>query len=159
MERMRIGELAEKVQLSPKTIRYYELIGLVPAPGRGENAYRLYSTAAVDRLRFIRRAKALGLSLEEIREIASYALDGHCVTLQSHLQDLLQAKLAETESRIAELTLFKEQLEGFCRELSGDSPRKLITQGPPSSSGAACACLDQGDKGGDPAQSRSGLTL
>jgi DNA-binding transcriptional MerR regulator len=68
---MRIGELATRFGLNPKTIRYYEEIGLLPRAERSDSGYRLYDEHDVERLGFIRRAKTLGLSLDEIRDILS----------------------------------------------------------------------------------------
>jgi len=69
---MRIGELAELVGVNPKTVRYYEGIGLLPDPERLPSGYRDYTDADVDRLGFIRTAQRLGLSLSEISEILAF---------------------------------------------------------------------------------------
>lgn len=66
---MQIGELAKAAEVPAKTIRYYEDIGLLPHPPRTEGGYRRYGPEAADRLRFIRKAQALGLTLSEIREL------------------------------------------------------------------------------------------
>lgn len=66
---MRIGELANVVGLSPDTIRYYERVDLLPPPARTPSGYRIYSTQAVDRLRFIQGAQRLGLKLDDIRDL------------------------------------------------------------------------------------------
>ena len=66
---LRIGQLAAEFGLNPKTIRYYEAIGSLPPPERTDAGYRLYTDADVERLRFIGKAKLIGLSLDEIREI------------------------------------------------------------------------------------------
>ncbi|PSO54940.1 MAG: heavy metal-responsive transcriptional regulator, partial [Actinobacteria bacterium QS_5_72_10] len=66
---MRIGELGDVVGVNPKTIRYYEDIGLLPQPARTTGGDRTYDQDDVDRLAFIRRAQQLGLHLDEIREI------------------------------------------------------------------------------------------
>lgn len=66
---MRIGEIAEQVGLNPKTIRYYEEIGVVPEPERTASGYRQYDDEDVERLAFIRRAQQLELRLDEIGEI------------------------------------------------------------------------------------------
>jgi len=69
---MRIGELAGLVGVNPKTVRYYEGIGLLPDPERRPSGYREYTDDDVDRLRFIRTAQRLGLSLSEISEILGF---------------------------------------------------------------------------------------
>ena len=69
---MRIGELAGRLGVNPKTIRYYESIGLLPDPGRTPSGYRVYDEDAVDRLRFIRTAQRLGVTLDEVKEILGF---------------------------------------------------------------------------------------
>ena len=140
MERLTISELAKTVGLNPPTIRYYEQIGLLPPPRRSEAGYRLYSQEDVQRLRLIQRAKLLSLSLEEVKEIIGYALDGSCIALQSELLALLQKKLAETQHRIAELTLFHEELSRFCDDLSA---RLASGQGQSASLEDPCHCLGE----------------
>ena len=65
----RIGELAAELGIDPKTIRYYEQTGLLPVQTRTSSGYRVYGAADQDRLRFIGKAKAIGLSLKEIAEV------------------------------------------------------------------------------------------
>src|ERR671914_136430 len=98
---MRIGELAERSGVSAKTIRYYEDIGLLPAPARLGSGYRDYEPSTLDRLAFIRAAQAVGLSLGEIRGIL--ALRDQGATPCSHVLDLLRTRSAELDRRIAEL--------------------------------------------------------
>ena len=82
-----IGELATELKLNPKTIRYYEEVGLLPEPRRSESGYRLYSKHEVERLRLIQRAKLVGLSLAETKEIVEYAIDGRCNALEALVAD------------------------------------------------------------------------
>jgi DNA-binding transcriptional MerR regulator len=65
----RIGELARVFGLNPRTLRYYESLGLLTPARRGSGSYRIYTEADADRLRFILKAKRLGLGLREIREL------------------------------------------------------------------------------------------
>src|SRR5690606_16567547 len=67
--RMRIGELAERLGVNPKTIRYYESIGLLSPPERTPAGYRIYGEDALERLTFIKTAQRLGITLDETREI------------------------------------------------------------------------------------------
>src|SRR2546430_17391955 len=67
-ESMRIGELGERADLSAKTIRYYEDIGILPEPERTASGYRDYDESALERLRFIKAAQAVGVTLGEIKE-------------------------------------------------------------------------------------------
>ena len=66
---MRIGELADRLGVTTKSIRFYESIGLLPDPARTASGYRDYAEADAERLTFIKTAQRLGLSLDEIREI------------------------------------------------------------------------------------------
>src|ERR671911_1177373 len=72
--RLKIGEVANWTGLSIKTIRYYESRGLLEQPSRTEGGYRLYGPEEVARLRFVQRAKLLGLTLEEIKELVKLAV-------------------------------------------------------------------------------------
>jgi MerR family mercuric resistance operon transcriptional regulator len=77
-ERIRIGELSRRTGCNIETIRYYERIGLLPAPVRSAGRYRLYDTADWRRLSFIRRARELGLTLDEVRSLVSLSAGGLC---------------------------------------------------------------------------------
>ena len=105
---MRIGELAARFGLNPKTIRYYEEIGLLPRADRSESGYRRYNERDIERLGFIRRAKTLGLSLDEIRDILSVQQTGEPPCGQ--LLDLIDLKISAIDQRIAELQAFRADL-------------------------------------------------
>ena len=98
---MRIGELAKQGDVSTKTVRYYESIGLLQIPERSESGYRIYTDAAVERLRFIRDAKASGLSLNEIMSVLELkeAGQGSC----ADTAELLERHLEEIDAQIARL--------------------------------------------------------
>jgi DNA-binding transcriptional MerR regulator len=91
---MRIGEVGERAGVSPKTIRYYEQIGLVPEPHRRPNGYRDYEGSSVGLLRFIRAAQSIGLSLVEIREVLAFRdraeqpCDHVLEVIERHVEDL-----------------------------------------------------------------------
>jgi DNA-binding transcriptional MerR regulator len=105
---MEIRQLAAQVGISPKTIRYYEDIGLLPAPRRKPNGYRQYSQADVERLQLVVGARRLGLALDEIREILDLRDRGRapCRVLLQRLAD----KADEITRRIAELQHMERQL-------------------------------------------------
>ncbi len=105
---MRIGELAARFGLNPKTIRYYEEIGLLPRAGRSASGYRLYDERDVERLGFIRRAKTLGLSLDEIRDILKVEEEGSPPCCQ--VLDLIDVKISAIDQRMAELQAFRTEL-------------------------------------------------
>ena len=98
---MTIGAAARRVGMSIDTIRYYEREGLLPAAPRRASGYRDYDATAVERLRFIRRAKALGFTLEEIRELLVLSVD-HERGVRG-VKQRAESRLAEIERRIREL--------------------------------------------------------
>lgn len=105
---MRVGELAAHFGLNPKTIRYYEEIDLLPRAERSESGYRLYDKRDVERLGFIRRAKTLGLSLDEIHDILSVQQTGELPCGQ--VLDLIAMKIRTIDQRMAELEAFRTEL-------------------------------------------------
>lgn len=109
-----IGDLSMRTEVNIETIRYYEKIGLLPAPGRTEGRHRVYWPAHVARLTFVRRSRELGFSLEEIRSLLRLVDGGHssCSDVQivtlKHLEDVrkkigdlqrLERTLSEVASR------------------------------------------------------------
>lgn len=106
--RLRIGELAAELGLNPRTIRYYEAIGLLPAPPRTPAGYRLYGAAGRERLRFIARAKAIGLTLDEIGEILALRREGRPPC--EHVLALLERKLAAVDRQLRALAEFRQAL-------------------------------------------------
>lgn len=108
MAALLIGDVAERAGLSAATVRYYEEIDLLPAPLRSVKGYRSYSEQTVDELRFIRKAQALGFSLDEIREILKLSRSGK--TPCSRVRSLAHQHLAAVEDRIRQLQQFRDQL-------------------------------------------------
>jgi DNA-binding transcriptional MerR regulator len=106
--RLRISQLASEFGLNPKTLRYYEEIGLLPAPKRSEAGYRLYGESDRDRLTFITKAKAIGLSLAEIGELLTLHRRGQQPCKQ--LLDLVQGKLAAVDAQLRVLEAFRAEL-------------------------------------------------
>jgi DNA-binding transcriptional MerR regulator len=105
---MFIQELSRLTGVTAKAIRYYESIGLMPPPQRADNNYRVYTSAAVERLRFIVAARALDFSLAEIGELLE-ARDRNVLRCQSVL-DSLAGRIAEIDRRIADLLALRESL-------------------------------------------------
>ena len=103
-----IGALAKRTGVGIDTIRYYEREGLLPAPRRRASGYRDYDAASVERLRFVRRAKALGFTLDEIRELLSLAGDRERGV--HGVKQRAQERLAEVERRIRELQSIRRGL-------------------------------------------------
>ena len=114
---MKIGELAKRTDVPIDTVRYYEREGLIPPPIRRASGYRDYVDADVDRLRFMRRAKGLGFTLHEIRELLSLtAMSGDDMAA---LHALTQAKLRDVEERIHSLTRIRAALQSLVTACPG----------------------------------------
>ncbi len=105
---MKIGDLAAAGGIRTQTIRFYEKRGLLPAAQRAANGYRVYDQEAVDRVQFIQRAQAAGLTLAEIGGILDVRAGGR--TPCAHVSDLLDAKLQEVDQRMAELAVLRADL-------------------------------------------------
>ncbi len=104
---LKIGELA-KLSGTTKTIRYYELIGLLHEPERTDSGYRLYEEKDVERLTFIRKAKSLGFSLTDIGETLTLydSQQAPCI----HVLALLDQKIQEIDQLVGELQELQEEL-------------------------------------------------
>lgn len=122
MQLMQVGEVARLTELPVRTIHYYEHRGLLEPAARSEAGYRLYGEEEVARLTFIKRAKLLGLTLEEIRELVSLAAECNRGEIMPRLKDVLQRKLDETERKMAELSAFRENLLYYRKRLSEADP-------------------------------------
>lgn len=118
-----IGELARRTKVSPRTIRFYEELGILPTPSRSTGGTRRYPRDYVFYVEGARMLKELGFSLEEIAELGHYALKGTAASQGT--QRLLKGKLAELEHRMRVLNrlhdLVTEAAEGR-RPKSGDQP-------------------------------------
>ncbi len=124
---MNIGETAERCGLGAKTIRYYEQSGLIPPANRNTNGYRIYSASDVERLRFLRRARAFGFSLEECRELL--ALLNNPERKSSDVKRLTEHHLELLDKKLKELRALRKQLGDLSSACSGDDT-------------AECAILD-----------------
>ncbi len=111
MESMTIGQVAKAAGVGVETIRYYERKGLLPEPPRRPSGYRQYPSTAVRRLTFIRRAKDLGFSLREIRELLDLRVQPEEAC--GAVRESAEAKIAEVEARIADLLSLKRALRGL----------------------------------------------
>ena len=123
---MRIGELAHLAGINPRTLRYYERIGLLAPSARTEAGYRLYSDTDADRLAFIRRAQTLGLSLTEIADIIALRDGGtppcrHVRALAVLRISAIDQQIAELEALRADLVLLAERADAVEAACSGGS--------------------------------------
>ncbi|HEX4459567.1 MAG TPA: MerR family transcriptional regulator [Polyangia bacterium] len=111
-DRMRIGELTERAQVTPRTVRYYESIGLIPPGKRIGYGQHYYTEETVVRLRKIDQLKNLGLSLDEIRDVIDlYFLDTSGVRPKVKVLAILRQHLAETDEKLAALGQFRADLQ------------------------------------------------
>jgi DNA-binding transcriptional MerR regulator len=110
---MLIGELARRTRVNPKTIRYYEEIRVLPPASRLPSRYRQYGDEDVERLEFIRSAKALGVTLEEIKEVLAFRDRGAAPC--PYVLKLLDAKVKEIQDRIRGLRMLAKDLRRLQR--------------------------------------------
>ncbi|MCP3805514.1 MerR family DNA-binding protein [Allokutzneria sp. A3M-2-11 16] len=108
---MRTGELARQAGVNPQTLRYYERRGLLAPPHRSTSGHRQYPAEALARLRFIKRAQALGFTLDETEELLHLA-DGGPPACDA-ARALAAARLADIEARLADLTRMRDSLSGL----------------------------------------------
>ena len=118
---LKIGQLAEATGESPYTIRYYERVGLLPPPPRTRAGYRMYPVETRERLAFIRKSQALGLTLSEVRDILEITSDGKAPCL--HVRSLVTDRLRDVEARLTELSHLRATLQDTLRRLDSDAPR------------------------------------
>lgn len=121
---MRIGELAGRVGVTTKTIRYYESIGLLPLPNRTESGYRTYDGSVVDRLGFIRDAQATGLSLTEIQSVLELKDQG--ARSCEHTRSLVLSHLRQIDEQLARLRTTRRQLAVLAERADSQDPTDCI---------------------------------
>jgi MerR family mercuric resistance operon transcriptional regulator len=115
-----IGQVARKAGFGIETVRFYERNGLIAEPPRRTSGYRQYPESVISRLQFIKRAKELGFSLREIKELLSLRLDP--TTTCSDIRQRAAAKIADIESKIRSLERMKEVLVGLTVTCGGVGP-------------------------------------
>lgn len=125
MEQLTIGQLAQQAGVGVETVRFYERKGLIEVPARRPSGYRQYPPEASIRLRFIRRAKELGFSLKEVKELLSLRIEPE--TSCGDVLGRVKTKIADVEKRIDDLRMMQralEELARLCRTetVSGDCP-------------------------------------
>ncbi len=127
-----IGQVAKTSGVAVKTIRYYEQIGVLPAPRRAASGYRLYDQTGVERLRFIRRARSLGLPLQQLKTLMDTLNGGGHHPLRPRLRVLVRAQLDAVTNQLAELEGLRQQLEQILQRMQTSVYRPH---------GGACQCL------------------
>lgn len=147
---MQIGQLAHQAGVAIDTVRYYERQGLLPPPRRQASGYRRYGEADVARLRFIRRAKDLGFTLQEIQDLLKLSAAGEGD--RAEVRALAQQRLTDIERRLEELEVMRAALAGLVAHCSGHGPvagcpiiENLLDQFPePRSSAHGTASANKG---------------
>jgi DNA-binding transcriptional MerR regulator len=118
----RIAEASQRSGFPPSTLRYYEDIGLLPAPARTGAGYRTYDDEALVRLAFISRAKQLGCSLDETTELLAAWAGERCTPVKSRLRQLLADKVASAQQQIVQMTTLTADLQRAAAALDHHTP-------------------------------------
>ena len=126
-ELLSIAQVREQASVSARTLRYYEELGLLPGVRRRAGGRRVYGRDELERLRFIQRLKALGLTLAEIKELnAVYAIGGSTLALLERLDELLGRHQRELDARIEQLMALRDEIGKY-----RDHVRSRIDAGAP----------------------------
>src|SRR5258707_838951 len=120
MKSLTIGHLAREAGVNLETVRYYERRGLLPRPPRSASGYRLFSSDAARRLRFIRRAQELGFSLAEIQELLSLRMSPKAKG--SDVQKRAEAKIVDIKAKIKSLEAMEKTLRNLTKLCAGCGP-------------------------------------
>lgn len=120
MNELTIGIVAKQTGVAVETIRFYERQGLLAEPARRPSGYRTYAPPVVRRLRFIKRAKALGFSLREIGDLLSLRVDGN--STRADVRARASAKIGEIEVKLRQLDQMKHALESLAASCTGKGP-------------------------------------
>ncbi|SRR5579875_272032 len=116
---MNIGEVATRAGIAPKTIRYYESVGLIPAAARRGNGYRDYSVTDLHTLHFVQRARALGFSVAEVAELL--ALWRNKRRKSAAVKAIALTKIRDIERKIAALEAMKRSIRRLAANCHGDA--------------------------------------
>jgi|SRR5579863_2359579 len=106
-----ISELADRVGVTPDTLRYYERRGLLPKPPRGSNGYRLYDETLTERLIFIKSAQHIGLRLADVKELLEMMDRGACPC--GHTATIVDRRLAAVDAEVRRLRTMRERLRAL----------------------------------------------
>ena len=117
MSALTIGQLAKHADVGVETVRFYERKGLLAEPNRKPSGYRQYDAGVVDRLQFIKRAKELGFTLNEIKELLSLRVDP--TTTCADVKNRAESKIDDIKAKIRTLQRMKKALVKVTKECSG----------------------------------------
>ena len=122
-EQFTIGRLSSRAGVNLQTVRYYERRGLLSPAGRKESGYRIYSLDTLKRLKFIRRAKELGFTLEEIRGLLDLRIEpAQSKDACDRVREKASIKLKTVEEKLKTLTSVRKVLKGFLNACDRRSP-------------------------------------
>ena len=133
-ELLSIAQVREKTGVSARTLRYYEELGLLPGVRRRAGGRRVYGRDELERLRFIQRLKALGLTLAEVKQLnAVYAIGGSTLALLEKLDELLGRHQGELDARIGELMALRDEIGKYRNHvrsrIDAGAPRRRAGRG------------------------------
>jgi MerR family mercuric resistance operon transcriptional regulator len=120
MKALTIGQVAHSAGVGIETVRFYERERLLQEPARKESGYRQYENDVVERLRFIRRAKELGFSLKEIKDLLALRVDP--ATTCAAVRKRAESKIADVEEKIEDLKRIKKALKKLTAACHGLGP-------------------------------------
>jgi MerR family copper efflux transcriptional regulator len=120
MRPITIGALSKAAGVGVETVRFYERKGLLRAPHRRTSGYRLYDQDAIERLRFIRRAKSIGFTLNEILELLTLCDDPSARRMDVRAQ--ATRKIAEIDVKVSDLLAMRQSLDRLLNSCEGDGP-------------------------------------
>ena len=147
---VQIGELAKLADVSVQTVRFYERLKLLPEPQRKDSGYRVYAQTDLKQLLFVRRAKALGFSLDEIRDILRMRERGHCPC--GEVVSIAERHLHAVEEQLRQLSKFRDGLSQAIKQWKKSGQQTL-------SADAICVLIERTfesgklNKNGKPAKS------
>jgi MerR family copper efflux transcriptional regulator len=145
---VQIGELAKRAGVTVQTVRFYERLGLLPEPQRKDSGYRVYSGPDLKRLLFVRQAKSVAFSLEEIRNILRMRERGHCPC--GEVVNTAERHLRAVEEQIRQLSKFRDGLSQAVKQWKRSGKPTL-------SADAFCVLIERMVESGKPASSRRHL--
>jgi MerR family transcriptional regulator, copper efflux regulator len=120
MRAISIGQLAKAAGVGVETVRFYERKGLLDVPARKDSGYRQYDDAAVERLRFIRRAQQVGFTLKEIQDVLALRDDPDA--RRADVRERAAGKIADVDAKVRDLMAMRESLVSLLESCEGDGP-------------------------------------